>query len=67
MVQFIFPDNWNELLKKEGISPNKDFNNFCEDYNQEDFDEILREEGVGFLWDEYTELLKLEGDEEDED
>ena len=66
MYKFIFPDNWNELLEKENISPNTDFNNFCEDYNQEDFDEILREEGVSFLWREYTELLKMEGDYEDE-
>lgn len=42
MKEFIFPSDWDELLEKEAISPNEDFNNFCEDYNQEDFDEILR-------------------------
>lgn len=62
MKELIFPDNWNELLKKEGISKNKDFEDFCDGYNQEDFDEILREEGIKFLWHEYTEMLKSEGD-----
>ncbi|MCK9544685.1 MAG: hypothetical protein M0R03_21920 [Novosphingobium sp.] len=61
------PQNWDEIVKKAGISLNdvekKKFNSFCEDFeaDDEERDRILEIEGVDFFWTEYTENIRAGG------